>query len=123
MTVQNPAFPALSARLVFVAALQVALKVLDADTASNQDFSEKFFKELELLKKLTDECEHVCRFHGVSEIDGRYCLVMKLYARSLAAELREVKATGEFQGVLSNAKLSAHCFRPYQPCNPHCCVA
>lgn len=68
--------------------------MLEAQTEEFEDFSPKFHKEIQMLKQLTEECDHVCRFHGVSEFDGRYCMVMKLYAKSLEAELAEVKAAG-----------------------------
>ena len=90
----------------------MALKVLEPQTDNNAEFCRKFAKEIDVLRALSEECDHVCRFYGVSEIDGRCCMVMKLYARSLHAELAEVKQAGQILcvAVVLN-HYAMHCVR------------
>lgn len=49
--------------------------------------SAKFNAEASLLEQVSSQCEHVSRFHGVSQLEGKACLVMKLYSKSLQDEL------------------------------------
>ena len=70
--------------------LQVALKVISVQASPSLGISghmDSFAKEIQLLETVSAQCEHVCRFHGFTEVKGQPALVMKLYARSLADEL------------------------------------
>ena len=45
-------------------------------------------REIDLLKRASANCAHVVKYYGTCNKDGRLCLVMKRYERSLADKLR-----------------------------------
>ncbi len=54
-----------------------------------------FLKELKAVTLASLRCNRSCRIYGVSRKDGKLCLVMKLYERSLA----DVLAAGKRDGI------------------------
>ena len=74
--------------LSFLCEAQVALRVLNVDIPVSGQSLTSLSKEVKLLERASCECEHVCRFYGVSSIQNQPCIVMKLYAKSLADELK-----------------------------------
>lgn len=67
--------------------IQVALKVLNVDTEVTGQTLLPFDNEVRMLERASSQCEHVCRFYGISSLEDQPCIVMKLYSRTLAAEL------------------------------------
>ena len=83
-TIQRRSQSSLTIRLC----LQVALKMLETNAGVTKESLSPFNREVQLLEMASSRCEHVCRFYGISSCDGQPCIVMKLYSKSLAAELQ-----------------------------------
>ena len=68
--------------------MQVAIKMLDVNVDVSEETFKPFLAEARILETVSTQCEHGCRFYGVGSIEGQPCIVMKLYPRSLADELK-----------------------------------
>ena len=78
------------------------MKVFDVESEVSVASLSPFEKEARALETVSSQCEHVCRFYGVSSIEDQPCIVMKLYSRSLADELKA--ATGVAASYLLSSR-------------------
>ena len=69
---------------------QVAVKVLNLPDGApeNDPGVASLRRELIVLFKVAQHCQHVCRYHGVARRGSEFLIVMKLYQGSLAARIR-----------------------------------
>ena len=78
-----------------VQVLPVALKILSRSVSTDVE------RIVELLQTASLQCDYVCRFYGVSQIDACDCLVTKLYKQSLQAELDATSGTTQLSYLSS----------------------
>ena len=71
---------------------QVAVKVLylPEGAPENDPSVASLRRELIVLFKAAQHCQHVCRYHGVARQGSKFLIVMKLYQGSLADLIRAV---------------------------------
>lgn len=70
---------------------QVAVKAICITHAATK-LVEKLKQEVLVLMRITDHCRHTCRWLGVTLMEGKFCIVMKLYKSNLVQLVRQQAA-------------------------------